>query len=235
MNNFEKWSQRERLDKYFMATNMEQLVNFFKECTPAEPSKPLNKKKIQSPKFPGESFKLGDFFKQLLKAAEKVHSPSMKNRDLEISHYVLSDELVIKAYDIENHATGSSSVHKTIVKFNNFMCDIGYQRHLELFPNMTACHGLTSVQHKLMVEAFEGRKFIVESGMTSGMQEVKNSERKGAKLAAQTAQIVAAGARAQAAMRPHIPATSTIVANPYWTPSNDASYVAMRAPNGVYY
>ena len=55
--------------------------------------------------------------------------------------------------------------------------------------------------------------------------------------AARTAANIAATGRAfaQATAIAPPPATSMIVANPYWTPSNDASYVAMRAPNGVYY
>ena len=221
--------------RYFMATNMEDLKDLILECFPAAPSVPKNKKKFQSPLYPGASLKIQSLFKKLLRAA----TPVKEGRGLELVHIDFGSALTQHVLKIKEKAKGSNSLMPESGTFNQLLWNVGEQRHKQLFPNMPAYASIHEGQLKEIRATVAAGGFVVDSFITplieSDQREVKASRERAAETDAKTAQIVAAGARAQAAMRPHIPATSTIVANPYWTPSNDASYVAMRAPNGVYY
>ncbi len=221
--------------RYFMATNMEDLKDLILECFPAAPSVPKNKKKFQSPRYQGESLKIQSLFKKLLRAA----IPVKEGRGLELVHMDFGSVITQHALKIESEAKGEKYSLWETGNFNQLLWNVGEQRHKQLFPNMPAYSSIHEGQLKEIKATVAAGGFVVDSFITplieSDQREVKASRARAAETDAKTAQIVAAGARAQAAMRPHIPATSTIVANPYWTPSNDASYVAMRAPNGVYY
>ncbi len=223
--------------RYFMATNMEDLKNLILECFPAAPSVPKNKKKFQSPRYPGESLKIQSLFKKLLRAA----IPVKEGRGLELVHIDFGGVIVRQFNEIEKKAKGKSALVEEVGTFNQLILHVGQQRHKQLFPNMKAYERVLAGQQKFLDQAVkEGRFFVEESadaqvienqsGFDASQEYVRQNA---ARTAANIAATGRAIARATAIAPP--PATSMIVANPYWTPSNDASYVAMRTPNGVYY
>ncbi len=222
--------------RYFMATNMEDLKDLIIECTPAAPSVPKNKKKFQSPRYPGESLKIQSFFKKLLRAAV----PVKEGRGLELVHINFGGIIVRQFTEIEKKAKGNFALEE-VGTFNQLILHVGEQRHKQLFPNMLAYERILAGQLKFLQKAVkEGKFFVEESADAEVIENQKGfdaSQEYVRQNAARTAANIAATGRAfaQATAIAPPPATSMIVANPYWTPSNDASYVAMRAPNGVYY
>ncbi len=223
--------------RYFMATNMEDLKDLILECFPAAPSVPKNKKKFQSPRYPGESLKIQSLFRKLLRAA----IPVKDGRGLELAHIDFGGVLAQHVFKIEKQAKGGKDLILEGGGFNQLKFNVGKQRHKQLFPNMPAYESILAGQLKFLQKAVKEGKFFVEEcanaeviGNQSGFDASQEYVRQNA---ARTAANIAATGRAfaQATAIAPPPATSMIVANPYWSPSNDASYVAMRAPNGVYY
>ena len=223
--------------RYFMATNMEDLKDLILECFPAAPSVPKNKKKFQSPCYPGESLKIQSLFKKLLRAA----IPVKEGRGLELVHIDFGSVITQHALKIESEAKGEKHSLWETGNFNQLLWNVGKQRHKQLFPHMLAYESILAGQLTLLQKAVKEGKFFVEE--SAGPEVIKNqrvydeSQEYVRQNAARTNANIAATGRAiaQATAIAPPPATSMIVANPYWTPSNDASYVAMRAPNGVYY
>ena len=223
--------------RYFMATNMEELKDLVLECFPAAPSVPKNKKKFQSPRYPGESLKIQSLFKKLLRAA----IPVKEGRGLELVHMDFGSALTQHVLKVKEKAKGSNSLMPESGTFNQLLWNVGKQRHKQLFLNMLAYESILAGQLALLQKAVKEGKFFVEESADAeviGNQRVYDESQEYVRQnAARTAANIAATGRAiaQATAIAPPPATSMIVANPYWTPSNDASYVAMRAPNGVYY
>ena len=102
---------------------------------------------------------------------------------------------------------------------------------------------IVSERVDMVFRAIDNNQLVVEEDLSANYLQGEKTEQARAIKSTEEAkagyQLALAGTalayqQANAAFRAP-PATSTIVANPYWTPSNDASYVAMRAPNGVYY
>ena len=223
--------------RYFMATNMEDLKDLLLECFPAAPSVPKKKKKFQSPRYPGESLKIQSLFKKLLRAA----IPVKEGRGFEGFHLVWGGKIeryMVK--DVESKAKGSD----VPMESSTFVClllDVGKKRHQLLLPKLPPCETVMGEAFKILERSVETGKYSAQEEATAKIYDDQRVYAESAEYvrqnAARTAANIAATGRAiaQATAIAPPPATSMIVANPYWTPSNDASYVAMRAPNGVYY
>ncbi len=140
--------------RYFMATNMEDLKDLILECFPAAPSVPKNKKKFQSPRYPGESLKIQSLFKKLLRAA----IPVKEGRGLELVHIGFGGALVQHADKIEKEAKGEKNLLWEIGQFNQLTFNIGTQRHKQLFHNMLAYEKILAGQLMFLQKAVKGGK-----------------------------------------------------------------------------
>ena len=223
--------------RYFMATNMEELKDLILECFPAAPSVPKNKMKFQSPRYPGDSLKIQSLFKKLLRAA----IPVKEGRKFEAFHIIFGFE--IKKYmvkDVKSKAKGSDVAMESSA-FACLLLEVGKKRHQMLLPKLPPCETVMGEAYNMLRRAVEAGKYSAEDDATAKIYDDQRIYAESAEYVRQNAartnaNIAATGraiARATAIAPP--PVTSMIVANPYWTPSNDASYVTMRAPNGVYY
>ena len=120
------------------------------------------------------------------------------------------------------------------------------QEHWGKIWRNPASYGIGQIyaeRRDMVFRAIDNNQLVVEEDLsanylqdekTEQARTIKSTEKAKAGYSRALAGTALAYQQANSAFRAP-PATSMIVANPYWTPSNDASYVAMRAPNGVYY
>ena len=141
--------------RYFIATNMEDLKNLILECLPAAPSVPKNKKKFQSPRYPGESLKIESLFKKLITAA----TPVKIKRGLEAAHIIFGGHISDYVYkSIYQKAKGNKGgVGKS--QFDSLLVDLGKNQHKRLLPNLPPCNSLMGEAFKMLERSVEAGKY----------------------------------------------------------------------------